>query len=120
MKVMVLLPWVSANPLPETMTCEPAEAEYVERPVMTGITRKEAALLGTALTVTTMLRLPAASELGTVAVMAVSLQEETDAVAEPKETKLAPWAAPKFAPEIVMGVPPAPSDCERLEMEGAD
>jgi hypothetical protein len=52
--------------------------------------------------------------------MLVSLHEEGAEAVAPKVTKLAPWVAPKLAPVIVMCVPPGPSGCERLLMEGAD
>ena len=87
---------------------------------MTGITRNEAELLETLLTVTTMFALPAASEAGTAAVTLESLQEEIDAAAEPKVTRLAPCAAPKPEPVIVMGWPAAPRGWEMPEMEGPD
>ena len=87
---------------------------------MTGITVKGTELLETPPTVTVILRFPAARLLGTAAVTLVSLQEEIDAVAEPKVTKLAPCVAPKPAPEMVMGVPPGPRGWERLLMDGAD
>jgi hypothetical protein len=65
-------------------------------------------------------RFPAARLLGTGTTRLVSLHEEGGATVEPKVTKLAPCVAPKLAPEMVMGVAPGPSGCERLLMEGAD
>ena len=87
---------------------------------MTGITRNEEELLGVPLTVTTMFALPAASDAGTAAVTLVSLHEETEAVAEPKVTALAPCEAPKPEPEMVMGCPAAPRGWEMPEIDGPD
>ena len=87
---------------------------------MTGITRNEAELLEAPPAVTATFTLPAGSELGTAAMMLVSLQEETAAVVEPKVTTLEPCVAPKPEPEMVMGWPAAPRGWEMLEMEGPD
>ena len=60
--------------------------------------------------------LPVAAPLGTVVAMLVALQVVTGAAVPLKLT--VPWAAPKFVPVIVTGVPTGPEVTERLVMLG--
>jgi hypothetical protein len=80
------------------------------------VTVKVTPLLATPPTVTTTL--PGVAPLGTVAKMLVEVQVVTAAAVPLKVTALAPWLAPKFAPEIVTDVPTGPDVGFRLVMLG--
>ena len=73
-------------------------------------------LLASPFTVTTTL--PVVAWLGTGTTIDVALQLVGVAVVPLNDTALLPWVVPKFAPEIVTGVPTAPDVGERLERIG--
>jgi hypothetical protein len=72
------------------------------------VTVKVIPLLGVPLTVTTTVAAPAASPLGTGAVMLVVLQFVGVDDTPLNVTVLVPWDVPKFVPVIVTGVPAGP------------
>src|SRR5260370_5519939 len=73
-------------------------------------------LLATPPTVTTTF--PVVAPVGTFTAMLVEVQVETAAAVPLKVTALAPWLAPKFAPEIVTDVPAGPEVWFRLVIDG--
>ncbi len=98
-------------------------AEHGEQPVMTGITRKDFALLDAPFTVTITSTKPGAKLLGTGATIFVSLQRLGIDAVPPKVTVLLPWVDPKPVPLIVTDPPTGltgPTVGDMLVMLGAD
>jgi hypothetical protein len=116
---IVLLPWVAPNPVPVIATSDPTTPEVGDRLVMLSVstTVKLTPLLATPLALTT--RFPDVAPLGTGTTMLVAFQLVGGASVSLKVTELAPWAAPKFVPVIVTGVPTTPDATDRLPMLGA-
>ena len=83
---------------------------------MTGVTSKDTALLDAPPTITCTFTLPLARAVGTVATICALLQLVTVAWAEPTDTQLLPWVAPKFEPVIVKDVPGFPEEGAILAM----
>jgi hypothetical protein len=83
---LVLVP----NPAPLMVTEAPIAAEPGVKPVMTGITRNDCALLELPLTATVISALPAARLLGTGTTIVVSFQDEGVAKMPPNVTVPAP------------------------------
>jgi hypothetical protein len=87
---------------------------------MTGITRKDLALLAPPVVTTTSAK-PGKRLLGTGATILVSLHDVGMAVTPPIVTLLAPWVVPKPEPLMVNDEPTGltgPTDGERLVMFG--
>jgi hypothetical protein len=104
--------------VPVMVTGAPTAAEAVDRLEMTGVgnTVNAAPALAIPFTVTTTL--PVVAPAGTGATIVVALQLLGVAAMPLKVSVLAPWAAPKFVPLMVTGVPTALDGGETLAMLG--
>jgi hypothetical protein len=113
----MMVPCEAPKPVPVIVTCVPA-APLVGVTVKTtaGITNM-VPRLGMPFTVTTTF--PLVAPVGTVAVIVVAFQRETDPAAVPlKVTVLVPWLGPKPVPVMVTAVPTGPEFRERYEITG--
>jgi hypothetical protein len=119
LNVTVLVPWDAPKFAPLMVTGVPTGPEPGTKLVMLGGTRtlKATPLLGAPPTVTTTL--PLVAPLGTGTTMLVLLQLVEAAETPLNVIVLVPCEAPKFAPEIVTGVPTGPEVGLRLAMLGA-
>lgn len=117
LNLTVLVPWVAPNPLPVIVTAPPIGAEAGDKLPITGVTVKVTPLLATPPTFTTTFPVVAAD--GTVTAMLPAAQLVAVATAPLNVTVLEPWVPPKFAPEIVTGVPVGPDEVDKLVMLGA-
>src|SRR5256885_931499 len=117
----VLVPCVTPKFAPLMVMEVPTRPEVGLKVLMLGpgvvVTVKLTALLATPPTVTTTL--PVVAPVGTGAMMFVALQLVGVAVTPLNLMVLAPWVAPKFAPEIVTDVPTTPDVGFKLVMLGA-
>jgi hypothetical protein len=116
LNVIVLVPCVDPKFTPLIATGVPTPPASGARFVITGAMLKLAPLLGNPATVTTTL--PVVAPAGTGTTMVVALQLVGVAAVPLKVTVLVPTAAPKFAPEIVTGVPTGPDAGARFVMRG--
>ena len=96
----------------------PTRPEFADKAVMDGVTRKDAALLAIAFTVTTTLAVPAGKLVSTGTWMDVSLQKEGVTLTPPIVTGLKFWAAPNPLPLMVRVLFTEPEAGERLAMAG--
>src|SRR5260370_30725641 len=123
LNVIVLATCRSPKRVAVRATGVPMIAEHGEQPVMTGITRKDFALLDAPFTVTITSTKPGAKLLGTGATIFVSLQRLGIDAVPPKVTVLLPWVDPKPVPLIVTDPPTGltgPTVGDMLVMLGAD
>ena len=123
LKVTVLLPWVGPNPAPLIAIDVPTGAVLGDRPVITGMMRKDLALLFSPLTATTTLKLPEPRLLGTgTPEIFVAVHDAGVTVTPPKLTVLLPCELPKLVPLMVIVEPTGvggPTVGEMLLMLGA-
>src|SRR5262245_58029505 len=120
--VRVLLPCCPPKLVPVIVTEVPTMPCSGESLVITGITKKELALLFVPFTVTTMSAKPVGKLLGTGTTILLSLQELGVVASPPKVTVLLACVAPKLVPFMVTGLPTGltePTLGERLVMLGA-
>lgn len=114
--VTELVPCVEPKFAPAIVTEAPAGPEVGETELMLGVTVKSAPLLARLPTVTTTL--PVAAPGGTNVAMLVAVQLVTDNCVPLSVMVLAPWAAPKFVPVMVIEVPTGPEVGLRLVILG--
>ena len=120
LNLIALVPCIAPKFFPETVTEVPTEPKLGDRLKIAGVVpaEKTAGLLATPATVTSTF--PVVTPVGAGTTIAVAFQLVGAALTPLNATVLAPWVAPKFAPEIVTDVPAAPEFGLTLLMCGAD
>jgi hypothetical protein len=110
LNVITFAPWLDPKFEPETLTICPTGPDAGDRLEIVGLgtTVNFTPLLALLFTVTTTF--PVVAPVGTVATMAVSLHEVTDAASPLNLIVLVPWALPKLEPLAVTEPPITPED----------
>ena len=117
LNVTVLVPWVAPKPDPAIVIVVPTAPDMGDRLAMLGITVKFTPLLGTPLTMATIL--PVVASLGRGVTIEVSDHVVGVAVALLNRRVLLPWVEPKLLPAIVTCTPATPLPGFTLLIAGA-